>query len=91
MLEKNLTTKNTTTPLILGILSIPGAYFPILGIILGIVGILLSKNTFKEDIKARIGFILSIIGLIISSIIFVIAFYHGFVRGWDATTIKVKH
>lgn len=91
MLEKNLTAKNTITPLILGILSIPCALFPILGITLGVVGILLSKSTFKEDTKAKIGFILSIIGLIISIIIFIVAFCHGFIKGWDAAMAKVKH
>lgn len=67
MEEKQMTTKkNTVVPLILGILSIPGAIFSILGLILGIVGVALSAKGFKYSTMAKVALILSVIGIILA-------------------------
>ncbi|WP_297522238.1 hypothetical protein [uncultured Clostridium sp.] len=66
MEENKISKKNTVVPLILGILSIPGALFAILGLILGIVGVALSAKGFKKSGMAKAALILSIIGIILS-------------------------
>ena len=64
--NKSIGKKNTVVPLILGILSIPGALFALLGFILAIVGIVLSAKGCKYSGMAKAALILSIIGLLLS-------------------------
>lgn len=67
--------KPSVAPLVLGILSFSGILIPLFGVIFGIVGIILSvKDKKKPNSKhGKTGLILSIIGLVVSVIIWVIA------------------
>ncbi len=70
--------------LILGIVSIPTAFF-LCGIVFGIVGIVLSalgRRSVSRRTMATIGLALSIVGVAITVILFAI----GFVRGLQQST-----
>jgi uncharacterized membrane protein len=63
-----------TTSLILGILSLVcgiTGLASLVGTILGIIGIVQGNKNRKHDPLARTGFILSVIGLVLSSLLFV--------------------
>lgn len=65
---------NANTSLVLGILSIALCFtrvFSIVGIVLGIIGIVLSHSLRKTEQVAQTGFILSIIGLSLNSVLIV--------------------
>lgn len=56
--------------LVLGILSIPGACIPIVGAILGAIGLSLGKNE-RHTGPGKAGFICSIVGLVLAGLNFV--------------------
>lgn len=60
--------KPSVAPLVLGILSFLGLLSPIIGLVLGIIGLVMSSKDKKlPDSKfGKIGFILSIIGIVLS-------------------------
>lgn len=81
-IKETISKKNTLTPLILGILSIPGALItPILGIILAVVGLILSFKGLRHSTMAKIGLILCIIGIILSivnGVLGAMLFHHAY-------------
>ncbi len=66
-------------PLVLGILSLVFIFiFAPVGLILGIVGVILAskaKNTVPDDMMAKAGFVMSLIGLIVCAIVTVILIF----------------
>lgn len=69
--------KISKLPLILGLSSLVAWVIPILGVIVGVLGIVISKKQTKVfECKAyKIGLILSIIGTVISVIYWIINIY----------------
>ncbi|QYE98811.1 hypothetical protein [Paraclostridium sordellii] len=72
-----LEAKKSKAPIILGVLSLIAWLIPILGLIISGFGIVISsKNIKKYNCKAyKIGFILSIIGLILAIGYFALSYY----------------
>lgn len=70
MLE--MKTRKLISPLILGVLGIILSFStPILGIVLGIVGVVTSKNSLKYHKITKVAFILSLVAIIISILMFI--------------------
>lgn len=59
--------------LVLGILSCVFSLFPIAGIILGIIGIIMSSSARRQRHPATAGLVLSIIGIVLSILIWIIS------------------
>lgn len=74
-LTPDFNNKPSSAPLILGLVSFGGLLIPIVGVVCGIIGIILSvKDMKKPNSKyGKIGLILSIIGLILSFAIWIFA------------------
>ncbi|CEJ72897.1 Uncharacterised protein [[Clostridium] sordellii] len=72
-----LEAKKSKAPIILGVLSLIAWLIPILGLIISGFGIVISsKNIKKYNCKAyKIGFVLSIIGLILAIGYFALSYY----------------
>jgi hypothetical protein len=71
-----------TAALVLGILSVLGAAVPLLGVPLSIVGLVMASKGARSSRpgQARAGLVLSIIGLSLSAVVFVIGFVNGLNR-----------
>ncbi len=73
MLE--MKTRKLISPLILGVLGIILSFStPILGIVLGVVGIITSKKSLKYHKITKIAFILSLVAVVISILMFIFRF-----------------
>ena len=80
MSEISTNKKNTIVPLIFGIIGIILSEIPIIGIILGVIGMMLAKQNKKKEQISKIAFILCLISLILSLIIFTLVL---FTRGYN--------
>lgn len=80
MSEMSTNKKNTIVPLIFGIIGIILSEIPIIGIILGVIGMILAKQNKKKERISKIAFILCLISLILSLIIFTLVL---FIRGYN--------
>ncbi|MCC3863855.1 hypothetical protein K0040_05955 [Terrisporobacter petrolearius] len=75
--------KRYKAPMVLGIVNLFSWFIPLIGVITGIFGILVSRKRLKEQkFKAyKIGLILSIIGLVLSLLNWVLAVYLAYTNG----------
>ena len=67
----------STVSLVLGIISLLGLCFPIVGIVCGIIAIVLSNMAKKEgavDGKLKAGLILGIIGIVLGVVMWILSF-----------------
>lgn len=72
-MEQNSSNGTAVASLVLGIVSIVFAFIlPIIGIICGIIGIVLGVKLRNESGMAKAGFIMSIIGIILSVIMWIV-------------------
>lgn len=75
--------KRYKAPMVLGIVNLFSWFIPLIGVIIGIFGILVSRKRLKEQkLKSyKIGLILSIIGLVLSLLNWVLAVYLAYTNG----------
>ncbi|WP_181347207.1 DUF4190 domain-containing protein [Thalassobacillus sp. CUG 92003] len=64
MIEKTASNSHSTTPLTLGILSI---VIPFIGLVLGVIGVVVSRKASKEASNSfvTIGLICSVVGIVV--------------------------
>ncbi|SRR5712671_3862974 len=82
-LQENGPTGKATASLVLGILSIFGALVPLFGLPLSIIGLVMASKGMRSSRggQARAGLVLSIVGLALSAIVFMIGFAQGINKG----------
>lgn len=87
--EKNSNYKDTgTAPMVLGLLSIIFSltFSRIVGLVLGIIAVVMSGRTRKENTQANAGFVMGIIGICISSVLLSLILF-GFIMMFASTVM----